>query len=89
MATQQVEITLAHPIGTQVAAELGLPPRKYRVGETIQVTYQVAARLAASGRVAGADPTRPSTYQTAIRTIPPAVGKADKPGSSKKTGGAS
>ncbi|WP_449066302.1 hypothetical protein [Planomonospora algeriensis] len=80
MAEQYVKLTLAHPLRTVDAVELGLPERVYRQGEEITLLRREAMRLVGAGFVAGADPADRDSVQKALTPIKPAPAKTTTAG---------
>ncbi|MGW2219605.1 hypothetical protein ACWCSD_31855 [Nonomuraea sp. NPDC001684] len=83
MSEQRVSFTLAHPLRTEDAEDLGLEPQVYQAGERLILNRREAMRLVGAGYVLGAEPSKPATVQAAltpVKTSPavkPALGKAE------------
>lgn len=60
---------LAHPLRVEDAVEVGLPERKYYVGEEITLPYASAMRLVNAGFVAGAEPGKRETVKAALKPV--------------------
>ncbi|MER5322353.1 hypothetical protein [Streptosporangium roseum] len=78
--SNRVTITLANPLRTQDADELGLESRTYRTGETIELPRSYAERLAGAGYVKGAEPQKLASVHAAMTpAAPPAPAPAPAP----------
>ncbi len=84
-----VSFTLAHPLGTKDAENVGLEPRVYPVGSEVRLRRSIAQRLASAGLVAGAEPADPASVNAALTPVHE-PGQADtSPAAAKpKTSGA-
>ncbi|MGW0485759.1 hypothetical protein [Nonomuraea sp. NPDC003214] len=90
MSADLVSFTLAHPLGSKHAAELGLEETVYPVGSELQLPRAYAMRLVGAGMVQGADPTDHKTVRAALKQVAapgkPAPVGAEQPAESAPAG---
>lgn len=79
VSSDRVKLTLANPLRTKDAEELGLEPRVYQTGEEIELPRASAYRLAGSGYVKGAEPGNPATVNAALTPVDPPAPPAPAP----------
>ncbi|GAB2467583.1 hypothetical protein GCM10027187_39720 [Streptosporangium sandarakinum] len=66
-----VKLTLAHPLRTVDAIELGLAERVYPQGEELTLLRRDAMRLVGAGFVLGAEPGNLESIQAALTPVKP------------------
>lgn len=80
MSEQYVTFTLAHPLRTEDAEELGMKDvRVYQAGESLTLSKRDAYRLAGAGLVLGADTSKRATWATAMKPVKPTSPAPAKP----------